>query len=175
MTFQGFNGDKPGRMGFKLGLTTDGFLAAFGSVTGLVLGLVVTLFFLSLALVLGGTRLLLTPSRPRFMILAGVTGAMVSSVPARSSFFGSGLGISRGGGDGLAGGGVEKSWPDEPAPAKFEVMVIGVEVADLVARFRTTTEAIDDLRLGAGLFEESSSPGDALLLLEITEAGGCWV
>jgi len=175
MTFQGFNGDKPGKMGFKLGLTTDGFLVAFGSATGLVFGVVITLFFFSLALVLGGTRLLLTPSRPRFMMLAGVTGAMVSSAPARSGFFGSGLEISPGGGDGLAGGGVEKSWPDEPAPAKFEVMVIGVEVADLVARFRTITETVDDLRLGAGLFEESSSLRDALLLLETTEAGGCWV
>ena len=175
MTLQGFNGDKPGRMGFKLGLRTDGFLVAFVSVTGLVFGVVVTLFFFSLALVLGGTRLLLTPSRPRFMILAGVTGAMVSSTPTKSIFFGSGLGASLGGGDGLAGGGVEKSWPDDPAPAKFEVMVIGVEVADLVARFRATTEAVDDLRLGAGLFEESSSLRDALLLLEITEAGGCWV
>jgi hypothetical protein len=160
-------------MGFKLGLTTDGFLVPFGSVTGLFVG--VTLFFFSLALVLGGTRLLLTPSRPRFMMLAGVTGAMVSSAPDRSSFLGTGLGISLRGGDGLAGGGVEKSWPDGPAPAKFEVMVIGVEVADLVARFRTTTEAVDDLRLGAGLFEESPSLGDALLLLEITEPGGCCV
>ena len=176
MNFQGFNEDKPGRMGFKLGLTTDGFLVTFGSVTGLILGVVVTLFFFSLALVLGGgTRLLLTPSRPRFMMLAGVTGAMVSSAPARSSLFGSGLKTSLGGGDGLAGGGVEKSWPGGPTPAKFEVMVIGVEVADLVARFRATIEVVEDLRLGAGLFEESSSLGDALLLLEITEAGGCWV
>ena len=173
--FQGFNEDKPGRMGFKFGLTTDGFFMTFGSVTDLVVGVVVTLFFFSLALVLGGTRLLLTPSRPRFMMLAGVTGAMVSPAPPRSGFFGSELGIPLGGGDGLAGGGVGKSWPDEPAPAKFEVMIIGVEVADLVARFRKTTDAVDDLRLGAGLFEESPSLGDALLLLEITEVGGCWV
>lgn len=135
MSFQGLNEDKPGRMGFKLGLTTDGFLVAFGSVMGLGLEVAVTLFFFSLALVLGGTRLLFTPSRPRFMMLAGVTGAMVSSALARSDFFGSALEIPLGEGDGLAGGGVEKSWPDEPAPAKFEVMVIGVEVADLVARF----------------------------------------
>jgi len=70
---------------------------------------------------------------------------------------------------------MEKSWPDEPAPAKFEAMVIGVEVADLVARFLMTTEAIDDLRLGAGFFEDSPSLGDTLLLLETMGAGGCWV
>jgi hypothetical protein len=115
-------------------------------------------------------------------MLAGVTGAMVSSTPAKSSLFdsawegslGGGDGLA-GGGDGLAGGGMEKSCPDEPAPVKFEVMVMGVEVADLVARFRATIEAMDDLRLEAGLFKESSSLGDALLLLEITGAGGCWV
>lgn len=107
MIFQGLNEDKPGRMGFKLGLTTDDFLATFGSATGLVLGVVVTLFFFSLALVLGGTRLLLTPSRPRFIMLAGVTGEMVPSAPGGSSFFGSPLKISLGGGDGLAGGGAE--------------------------------------------------------------------
>jgi hypothetical protein len=105
------------------------------------------------------------------MMLAGVTGAMVSSASAKIKLLWFWIGNIVGGGDGLAGGGMEKSWPDEPAPAKFEVMVIGVEVADLVARFRTTTEAIDDLRLGAGLFEESPSLGDALLLLEITGAG----
>ena len=175
VVFQGLHGDKPGRIGFKLGLTTDGFLVAFGSVMGLVLGVVVTLLLFSLALVFGGTRLLLTPSRPRFMMLAGVTGAMVSSATVKSSFLGPELEISLGGGDGLAGGGMEKSWPDEPAPTKFEVMVIGVEVADLVARFRTTTEAIDDLRLGGGLFEDSPSPGDTLLLLDVTGAGGCWL
>jgi len=87
--FRGLDGDKPGRIGFKLGLTTDGFFVAFGSATGLVLGVVITLFLFSLALVFGGTRLLLTPSRPRFMMLAGVTGAMVSSATAKSSFFGS--------------------------------------------------------------------------------------
>ena len=141
--FRVSNKDKPGRMGFKLGLTTDDFFVAFGSVTGLVAGVVVTLFLFSLALVLGGTRLLLTPSGPRFMMLAGVTGVMACSTPTRSRFFGSGLEISL---EGLAGGGVEKSWPDEPAPAKFEVMVIGVEVADLVARFRAITEAVEDLR-----------------------------
>ena len=64
---------------------------------------------------------------------------------------------------------------DEPTPAKFEVMIIGVEVADLVARPRTTTEAVDDRRLEDGLFEESSSLGDALRLLETTGAGGCCV
>ena len=175
VTFRGLNEDKPGRMGFKLGLTTDAFVVAFGSATGLIFGVVVTLFFFSLVLVLGGTRLLLTPSRPRFMMLAGVTGAMVSSGSARSGLFGSALEMSLGGGDGLAGGGMEKSWPDEPETAKFEVMVVGVEVADLVARFRTTTEAIDDLRLEAGFFEESSSLGDALLLLEMTGPSGCCV
>jgi len=162
-------------MGFKLGLTTDGFLAAFESVTGLVLGVVVTLFFLSLILVFGGTRLLLTPSRPRFIMLAGVTGAMVSSTSGKSGLFGSTLEGPLGDGDGLAGGGMEKSRPDEQPPVKFGVTLIGVEVADLVARFRTTTEAIDDLRLGAGLFEESSSLEDAPLLLEVTIAGCCWV
>ena len=167
--------DKPGRIGFKLGLTIDGLLVTFASVTGLILGVADALFFFSLALVFGGTRLLLTPSRPRFIMLAGVTGAMVSSALAESSFSGSLFEGSLGEGDGLAGGGMEKSCPDEPAPAKFEVMVIGVEVADLVARFRTTAEAIDDLRLGAGFFDESSSLEDALLLLEMTGAGGCWV
>jgi len=53
-------------------------------------------------------------------------------------------------------------------------MVIGVEVADLVARFRTTAEAVDDRRLDEGLFGESSSLRDALRLLETTGAGGCW-
>lgn len=173
--FLGLNGDKPGRMGFRLGLTTDGFLLVFGSVTGLVFGVVVTLFFFSLDLVFGGTRLLLMPSRPRFMMLAGVTGAIVSSVSVGSGFLGSALEASLGEGDGLAGGGMEKSCPDELVPAKFEVIVIGVEVADLTARFRTTTEAIDDLRLGMGFSEESSSLGDALLLLETTGAGACWV
>jgi len=172
MLFQGVNGDKPGRMGFKLGLTTDCLLVVFGPVTGLVLGAVVALSFFSLALVLGGTRLLLTPSRPRFMMLAGVTGAMVSSTPTESSFFGSVLEGSLGEGDGLDGGGMEKSCPDKPTPAKFEVMDIGVEVADLVTCFRTTTEAIDDLRLEAGFFGKSSSLGDALLLLDMTGAGG---
>ena len=175
MTFQGLNEDKPGRMGFKLGLTTDDFLVIFGSVAGLFLGVAGTFAFFSLALVLGGTRLLLTPSRPRFMMLAGVTGEMVPSAPGGSNFFGSLLKTSLGGGDGSAGGGVEKSRVDEPAPAKFEVMVIGVEVADLVARLRTTTEAFDDRRLDEGLFGESSSLGDALRLLETTGAGGCWV
>jgi len=108
-------------------------------------------------------------------MLAGVTGEMVPSAPGRSSFFGSPLKISLGGGDGSAGGGVEKSRLDGPAPAKFEVMAIGVEVADLVARLRTTTEVVDDRRLDEGLFEESSSLGDALRLLETTGAGGCWV
>jgi hypothetical protein len=177
VTSQGVGGDKPGRMGFKLGLTIGVFLVGFGSEVVLVLGEEVVLFFFSLALVFGGTRLLLTPSRPRFMMLAGVTGAIVSSASAKSSLFGSPLGVSLGGGDGLACGGMEKSWPDKLAPVKFEVMVVGVEVADLVARFRTTTEAIDDLRLGAGLLEESSSPGEALRLLELEMAGtaGCWV
>lgn len=108
-------------------------------------------------------------------MLAGVTGAMVSSTSVRSTLFDSALEISPGEGDGLSGGGMDKSWPDAPAPTKFEVMVIGVEVADLLGRFRTTTEAIDDLRLGAGLVEESSSLGDALLLLGVAGAGGCWV
>lgn len=76
-------------MGFKLRLTTDGFLVVFGSVAGFVFWMVVALFFFSLALVFEGTRLLLTPSRPRFMILAGVTGAMVSSISARPDSFGS--------------------------------------------------------------------------------------
>jgi hypothetical protein len=107
------------------------------------------------------------------MMLAGVTGAMVSPASGRSAF-GSPFEISLGG-DGLACGGMEKSWPDKPALAKFEVMVVGVEVADLEARFRTTTEAIEDLRLGAGFFEESSSLGDALRLLEMRGAGGFWV
>src|SRR5579872_335967 len=146
-------------MGFKLGLTTVGFFVTLGSTTGLVLGVEVTLFFFSLALVFGGTRLLVIPSRPRFMMLAGVTGAMVSSVSARSTFFCSPLEISLGC-DGFACGGMEKSWPDKPAPAKFDMMVVGVEVADLVARFRTTVEAMDDLRLEAGLFERSSSLGE---------------
>lgn len=53
--------------------------------------------------------------------------------------------------------------------------VAGVEVADLEARFRATAEAIEDLRLEAGLFEESSSLGDALRLLEMTGAADCWV
>lgn len=70
---------------------------------------------------------------------------------------------------------MEKSCPDDPPPAKFEAMVTGVEVADLVARFRTTTEAIDDLRLEAGLFEASSSLGDTLLLLEMPDGEGRWV
>lgn len=169
------NGDKPGRIGFKLGLSTGGFLAIFVSATDLVLGVVVTLFFFSLALAFVGMRLLLTPNRPRFIMLAGVTGAMVSLTPAKSGFFGSVLEGSLGGGDGLAGGGMEKSCPDEPAPTKFEAVVVGVEVADLVARFRAMAEAVDDLRLGAGFFEESSSLEDALLLLEMTGAGVCWV
>lgn len=105
-------------------------------------------------------------------MLAGVTGAMVSPL-ARSTFFDSPFEISLGG-DESACGGMVKSWPDRPAPAKFEVMVAGVEVADLETRFRGTTETIDDLRLEAGLFE-SSSLGDALLLFEMMEAGGCWV
>ena len=172
MLFRGLNGDKPGRMGFKLGLTTDCLLVVFAPVTVLVLGVVGPLSFFSLALVFGGTRLLLTPSRPRFMMLAGVTGAMVSSILARSYLFGSGFEGSLGEGDGLEGGGMEKSCPDEPAPAKLGVMATGVEVADLVVRFRTTTEAIDDLRLEAGFFGKSSSLGDALLLLETTGAGG---
>jgi len=104
-------------------------------------------------------------------MLAGVTGAMVSST-SKSSSFGSVLEGSLGEGDGLDGGGMEKSWPDEPAPAKLGVMDIGVEVADLVGCFRTTIEAIDDLRLEAGFFGKSSSLGDALLLLEMTGAGG---
>lgn len=174
MTFQGLNEDEPGRMGFKFGLTMDDFLVTFGSAVGLVFEVAATLFFFSLALVLGGTRLLLTPSRPRFMMLAGVTGEMVPSAPGGSSFFGSLLKRSLGGGDGSAGGGVEKSRVDEPAPAKFEVMVIGVEVADLVARLRTTAEAVDGRRLDEGLFGESSSLRDALRLLETTGAGGCW-
>jgi len=105
-------------------------------------------------------------------MLAGVTGAMVSSVLAKSWFFGSGLEGSLGGGDGFDGGGMENSCPDEPAPARLDVMVIGVEVADLVERFRTTTEAIDDLRLDAGLLGKSSSLGDTLLLLDTIGAGG---
>ena len=172
MLFRGLNGDKPGRMGFKFGLTTDCLLVAFGPAPGLVLGVAVTLSFFSLALFFGGTRLLLTPSRPRFMMLAGVTGAMVSSTSAKSSFFGSVLEGSLGEGDGLDGGGMEKSCPDEPVPAELEVMDIGVEVADFVACFRTTIEAIDDLRLEAGFCGKSSSLGDALLLLETTGAGG---
>ena len=169
--FQGLNGDEPGRIGFKLGLI-DGLLVAFVSVAGLVLGVVATLFFFSLALVFEGMRLLLTPSRPRFMTLAGVMGAMVSPTSAKLGFFGSALEGSLGGGGGLAGGGMEKSCP---APAKLEATVVGVEVADLVPRLRTTTEAFEDLRLGAGLFEESSSLEDALRLLEVIGAGGCWV
>ena len=162
-------------MGFKLGLAAADFLEDFGSETGLVLGVEITLFFFSLPLVFGGgTRLLLIPSRPRFMILAGVTGAIVSSPAARSTFFGSPFEISFGG-DGLAWGGMEKSWPDKPAPTRPEAIVAGVEVADLDARLRTITEAIDDLRLEAGFFEESSSLGDALRLLEITVVEGCWV
>lgn len=172
MGIQGVDEDKPGRIGFKLGLTMVDFLVAFGSVTGLVFGVEGTLFFFSLALVFGGTRLLLTPSRPRFMMLAGVTGAMVSSVSVKTTFFASPFEISLGG-DRLACGGMEKSWPDNPAPPKFEVMVVGVEVADLEARFRVTTKAIDDLRLGAGFFEESSSLGDALRLFEMTGADCC--
>lgn len=173
MTFRGVHKDKPGRMGFRLGLTTPDFLVFFGSATGLVLGVLGTLFFFSLALVFGGTRLLLTPSRPRFMMLAGVTGAMVSSPSARSTFFDSPFEILLGG-DGLACGGMVKSWHGKLAPAKFEATVVGVEVADLEARFRATTETIDDLRLGTGLFE-SSSLGDALRLFEMIGAGGCWV
>lgn len=169
----GCHKDKPGRMGFRLGLTTPDFLVALGSVTGLVLGVLGTLFFFSPALVFGGTRLLLTPSRPRFMMLAGVTGAMVSSPSPRSTLFDSPFEISLGGG-GLACGGMAKSWPDKLAPVKFEVMAVGVEVADLEARFRVTTETIDDLRLKAGLFE-SSSLGDTLRLFEMMGAGGCWV
>lgn len=103
-------------------------------------------------------------------MLAGVTGEMVSS----ASFLGSPFGMSLGG-DELAWGGMENSWPDEPAPAKFKVMAIGVEVADWVVRFRTTEVAIDDLRLEAGFFEESSSLGDALRLVEMTGVGVCWV
>lgn len=169
----GVDEDKPGRIGFKLGLTTADFLVAFGPAAGLVLGVEITLFFFSLPLVFGGTRLLLRPSRPRFMMLAGVTGEMVSSESTKPAF-GSSFEISFGG-DGLAREGMENSWPDEPAPAKFEVMVFGVEVAEFAARFRTTGAAIDDLRLGAGLFEEPSSPGDALRLLETTGGPGCWV
>ena len=168
MISQGLNGDKPGRIGFKLGLTTDCLLVAFGPVMGLVLGAMVTLSFLSLALGFGGTRLLLTPSRPRFMMLAGVTGAIVSSPPTKSALSGSVMAGSLGEGDGLEGGGMEKSCPEGPAPAEFEVV-------DLAACFRTTAEAIDDLRLGAGLFKKFSSLGDALLLLEMAGAVGRWV
>lgn len=107
-------------------------------------------------------------------MLAGVTGEMVSSVSAKPAFFGSPFEISLAG-DVLACGGMENSWPDEPAPAKFEVRVVGVEVADFVIRFRRTGTTIDDLRLGEGFFEESSSLADALRLLEMTGAGGCWV
>lgn len=172
MLFRGLDGDKPGRMGFKLGLTIDGLLVAFVPATGLVLGVAVTLSFFSLALVFGGTRLLLTPSRPRFMMLAGVTGAIVSSTSTKSSSFGSVLEGSLGEGEGLDGGGMEKSCPNEPAPAEPEVTDIGVEVVDLVGRPRMTIEAIDDLLLEAGFFGKSSSLGDALLLLETTGAGG---
>lgn len=105
-------------------------------------------------------------------MLAGVTGAMVCSASAKTTLFGSPFEMSLGG-DESACGGMEKSWPDKPAPVKFEVMAVGVEVADLVARLRVTSEAIEDLRLEAGLFEESSSLGDALRLLVMMEAGGC--
>ena len=173
MISHGVDQDEPGRMGFKLGLKTADFLGAFEPGTGLVLWAEFTLFFFSLPLVFGGMRLLLRPSRPRFMMLAGVTGEIVSSVSAKPVFFGCLLGISLGG-DGLACGGMENSWPNEPTPAKFEEIIVGVEVADLVARFRTTGVAVDDLRLKAGLFE-ASSLGDALRLLEMMGAGGCWV
>lgn len=106
-------------------------------------------------------------------MLAGVTGEMVSA-SAKPTFFGSSFEISSGS-DRSACGGMENSWPGKPAPAKFEAMVIGVEVADLVARFRTKEVTIDDLRLEAGLLEESSSLEDAFRLLEMTGAGGCWV
>lgn len=107
-------------------------------------------------------------------MLEGVTGEIVSSGLAKPAFFSSSFEIWLGG-DGLACGGMENSWPDEPAPTKFEVRVFGVEVADLVVRFRTTGVANDDLRLEAGLFEDPSSLGDALRLLEMAGAGGCWV
>lgn len=106
-------------------------------------------------------------------MLAGVTGAMVSSPSTRSTFFDSPFEISLGS-DGLACGGMVKSWPDKLAPAKFELMLVGVEVADLETRFRATTETIDDLRLGTGLFE-SSSLGDTLRLFDVMGAGGCWL
>jgi hypothetical protein len=169
----GVDEDKPGRIGFKLGLTMADFLVDFGPATGLVLGMEVNLCFFSLLLVFGGTRLLLRPSRPRFIMLAGVTGEIVSSGSAKPTFFDSTFKISFGG-DGLACGGMENSWPDEPAPTKLEAIVIGVEVADLVARFRTTGVTNDDLRLEAGLSEVPSSLGDALRLLEMARAG-CWV
>ena len=169
----GVGKDKPGRIGFKLGLTTADFLVAFWPAIGLVLG-EVALFLFSLPLVFGGTRLLLRPSRPRFMMLEGVTGEIVSSGSAKPTFFGSPFEMSFGG-DGLACGGMENSWPDKPAPTKFEVMAVGVEVADLVVRFRTTGVANDDLRLEAGLFEDPSSLGDALRLLEMAGVEGCWV
>lgn len=107
-------------------------------------------------------------------MLAGVTGAIVSSVTAGPTFFCSPLEMSLEG-DGLACGGMEKSWPDKPALARFAMMVVGVEVADFVARFRTTVETMDDLRFEAGLFEESSSLGEALRLPETMGAGVCWV
>ena len=89
VVFRRLNGGKPGKIGFKFGLTTDCFLVTFGSVTGLDLGVVVILFFFSLTLVFEGTRLLLMPSRPRFMMLEGVMGEMVCSASAKSSFLGS--------------------------------------------------------------------------------------
>lgn len=62
MISRGVDKDKPGRIGFKLGLTAVDFLVVLGPAMGLVLVVAGILFFFSLPLVFGGTRLLLTPS-----------------------------------------------------------------------------------------------------------------
>ena len=129
---------------------------------------------------IAGARLLLTPSRPRFMILAGVTGVMRSSSGTGKADVV--VGTEEAGDEGFlggAGGGIARSTGDGESVSLTELFrrprverKRGVLVADLA--FRGTL--IDAGTIEAGRFRGTramSSPEGEAVLLAGLGLGGC--
>lgn len=126
-----------------------------------------------------GARLLLTLSRPKFMMLAGVTGVMRTSSGAGKAVVVAGVQV--GGEDGRlggAGGGMARSTGDGESVSMAELFrrarverKSGVEVADLTFRAALIDGTIGVVRF-RGTRAASSPEGEAVRLAGLL-LGGC--
>jgi len=174
----------PGKIGLGAGLTSgiEPFLEPFDipPLSGVVLDFVGSLpppAFWAFGAA-AGVRLLLIPRRPRFIMLAGVTG-VIGDVPSRK------LGTAEFGGDGRgtggAGGGIDKSTGDGESVSKIVLFLrvlverrSGVLLALLACLMDCLPVDIEATVVGGPRFRvvriASSALGDAVRLFD-----GLWV